>query len=69
MMRRLEVLNNTLSQNTKYIVPSGSDLVAILGLDAGAGVTPLPLKTGAKGSAPPSTPSTPGGPGRPRGEH
>jgi hypothetical protein len=33
MMRRLEVLNNTLAQNTKYIVPSGSSLVNVLGLD------------------------------------
>ncbi len=34
MMRRLEVLNNTLAQNTKYIVPSNSGLVNVLGLDA-----------------------------------
>jgi hypothetical protein len=27
MMRRLEVLNNTLAQNTKYIVPSNAGLV------------------------------------------
>ena len=33
MMRRLEVLNNTLAQNTKYIVPSNSSLVNVLGLD------------------------------------
>jgi regulator of protease activity HflC (stomatin/prohibitin superfamily) len=33
MMRRLEVLNNTLAQNTKYIVPSSSSLVNVLGLD------------------------------------
>jgi hypothetical protein len=33
-MRRLEVLNNTLAQNTKYIVPSSSSLVNVLGLDA-----------------------------------
>jgi regulator of protease activity HflC (stomatin/prohibitin superfamily) len=32
-MRRLEVLNNTLAQNTKYIVPSNSSLVNVLGLD------------------------------------
>jgi len=32
-MRRLEVLNNTLAQNTKYIVPSNAGLVNILGLD------------------------------------
>jgi regulator of protease activity HflC (stomatin/prohibitin superfamily) len=34
MMRRLEVLNNTLAQNTKYIVPSNSSLVNVLGLDS-----------------------------------
>src|SRR6202162_1197099 len=34
MMRRLEVLNNTLAQNTKYIVPANSSLVNVLGLDA-----------------------------------
>src|ERR1700740_92999 len=33
-MRRLEVLNNTLAQNTKYIVPSNSSLVNVLGLDS-----------------------------------
>ena len=33
MMRRLEVLNNTLAQNTKYIVPSNAGLVNVLGLD------------------------------------
>jgi regulator of protease activity HflC (stomatin/prohibitin superfamily) len=33
MMRRLEVLNNTLGQNTKYIVPSNAGLVNVLGLD------------------------------------
>jgi regulator of protease activity HflC (stomatin/prohibitin superfamily) len=32
-MRRLEVLNNTLVHNTKYIVPSNSSLVNVLGLD------------------------------------
>jgi regulator of protease activity HflC (stomatin/prohibitin superfamily) len=33
-MRRLEVLNNTLAQNTKYIVPSNSSVVNVLGLDS-----------------------------------
>lgn len=54
MMRRLEVLNNTLAQNTKYIVPSNSSIVNVLGLDAattaaGAGVaatTPPPAMPG-----------------------
>src|ERR1700675_1443103 len=54
MMRRLEVLNNTLAQNTKYIVPSNSSLVNILGLD-GVQATP---------SAPSSPPSAPTLPGR-----
>jgi len=34
MMRRLEVLNHTLAENTKYVVPSNSNLVAVLGLDS-----------------------------------
>jgi len=53
MMRRLEVLNNTLGHNTKYIVPANADLVNVLGLDSAA--TPVvPLKTGGgqPGSAP-----------------
>lgn len=37
VMRRLEVLNNTLAQNTKYIVPSNSGLVNVLGLDGAMG--------------------------------
>jgi regulator of protease activity HflC (stomatin/prohibitin superfamily) len=32
-MRKLEVLNNTLAKNTKYIVPSNAGLVNVLGLD------------------------------------
>jgi regulator of protease activity HflC (stomatin/prohibitin superfamily) len=45
-MRKLEVLNNTLAQNTKYIVPSNASLVNVLGLDgivqAAPGATPGP---------------------------
>lgn len=41
MMRRLEVLNHTLSQNTKYIVPANSDLITVLGLDGTAPVVPV----------------------------
>src|SRR5207253_1072865 len=37
VMRRLEVLNNTLAHDTKYIVPSNSGLVNVLGLDSAAG--------------------------------
>ena len=36
-MRRLDVLNNTLVQNTKYIVPSSAGLVNVLGLDGAFG--------------------------------
>src|SRR6266446_4921705 len=39
-MRRLEVLNNTLAQNTKYIVPSNSSLVNVLGLDGAVEAMP-----------------------------
>jgi len=52
-MRKLEVLNNTLAQNTKYIVPSNAGLVNILGLDST--LQSLPVATGS--SAPPSAPS------------
>src|SRR5436190_2703608 len=38
--KRLDVLNNVLAQRTKFIVPSGSDLVNVLGLD-GASVVPI----------------------------
>jgi regulator of protease activity HflC (stomatin/prohibitin superfamily) len=34
MMRRLDVLNNTLAHNTKYIVPANAGLVNVLGLDS-----------------------------------
>src|SRR6516164_1603073 len=44
-MRRLEVLNNTLVHNTKYIVPSSSGLVNVLGLDGAIGAA----ATGAAG--------------------
>jgi len=37
VMRRLDVLNNTLAQNTKYIVPSNSGLLNVLGLDSAVG--------------------------------
>src|SRR3989442_46356 len=40
VMRRLEVLNNTLAQNTKYIVPSNSGLLNVLGLDSAIGPAP-----------------------------
>src|SRR5215813_432478 len=49
IMRRLEVLNNTLAHNTKYIVPSNAGLVNVLGLDGAAGAA----AAGAAGAMPP----------------
>jgi regulator of protease activity HflC (stomatin/prohibitin superfamily) len=51
VMRRLEVLNNTLAQNTKYIVPSNSGLVNVLGLDSAIGAAAV----GAASAAPPKS--------------
>jgi len=50
MMRRLDVLNNTLAQNTKYIVPSNAGLVNVLGLDGMIHPAGKPL------APPPATP-------------
>jgi len=47
VMRRLEVLNNTLAQNTKYIVPSNSGLVNVLGLDGAIGAAAGAAASGA----------------------
>src|SRR5213083_629482 len=41
MSRRLDVLNHVLAQQTKFIVPSGSDLVNVLGLEDSK-VLPIP---------------------------
>ncbi len=54
MMRRLEVLNNTLAQNTKYIVPSSSSLVNVLDLDSAVQALPKPAP---EAPAPPTSPS------------
>jgi len=48
LMRRLEVLNNTLAQNTKYIVPSNAGLINVLGLD-GVALSPSPGAPAAAG--------------------
>jgi len=53
IMRRLEVLNNTLAQNTKYIVPSNAGLVNVLGLDGAVGAA----ASGAAGAMVPAKPS------------
>ena len=54
MMRRLEVLNNTLSQNTKYIVPANSGLVNVLGLDGAVQALPKPASEAPAKPAPPA---------------
>jgi len=54
-MRRLEVLNHTLAQNTKYIVPANADLVALLGLDSSTPVVPLKRGDAPDASMPGST--------------
>lgn len=41
MSKRLDVLNNVLAQQSKFIVPAGSDLVNVLGLD---NQTVVPIK-------------------------
>jgi len=47
--KRLDVLNHILADQTKYIIPAGSDLVNVLGLDA---KNVVPLKPGpSKGQA------------------
>ena len=53
MMRKLEVLNNTLAQNTKYIVPSNAGLVNVLGLDGGLPPAAAASATSAKPPSPP----------------
>ncbi len=54
-MRRLEVLNNTLAQNTKYIVPANSSLVNVLGLDSA--VHALPKGPSDAPAPPPASPT------------
>jgi regulator of protease activity HflC (stomatin/prohibitin superfamily) len=51
LARQLDVLQATLSENTKFILPSNSDLVTVLGLDSQVGPAVLPLR----GKEPPRT--------------
>lgn len=55
-MRRLEVLSTTLVNNTKYIVPSNSGLVNVLGLDGAIGAAASAAASGAL--APPKPPKS-----------
>ncbi len=54
MMRRLEVLNNTLAHNTKYIVPSNAGLVNVLGLEGMVKATAAGASGGPAADQPPS---------------
>ncbi len=36
MMRRLEVISNTLVNNTKFVIPANADIINVLGLDGAA---------------------------------
>jgi regulator of protease activity HflC (stomatin/prohibitin superfamily) len=56
VMRRLEVLNNTLAQNTKYIVPSNSGLVNVLGLDGAIGAAAGAASAASAAMIPPKPP-------------
>src|ERR1700740_715900 len=47
VMRRLEVLSNTLANNTNYIVPSNAGLVNVLGLDGAIGAAAAGAASGA----------------------
>ena len=50
VMRQLEVLNNTLAHNTKYIVPTNAGLINVLGLD---GVVPKTMVAAVPSSSEP----------------
>jgi regulator of protease activity HflC (stomatin/prohibitin superfamily) len=52
VMRRLEVLNHTLAENTKFILPSNGEFVNVLGL----GDMASPAAGGGAGSGPPVVP-------------
>lgn len=57
VMRRLEVLNHTLSENTKFVLPSNGEFVNVLGLGS-AGDDPPGRRGGSgSGSGGPSGPS------------
>jgi hypothetical protein len=44
LSRQLEVLQTTLTPNTKFILPANADLVTVLGLDANTQPALVPLK-------------------------
>jgi regulator of protease activity HflC (stomatin/prohibitin superfamily) len=58
LARQLDVLQATLKDNTKFILPGNADLVTVLGLDSNTAPTLVPLRRGEGGSARPAPPRT-----------
>jgi regulator of protease activity HflC (stomatin/prohibitin superfamily) len=56
LARQLDVLQATLSQNTKFIVPANADLVTVLGLDSQLAPGLVPMRREAKEPPRPSHP-------------
>jgi regulator of protease activity HflC (stomatin/prohibitin superfamily) len=44
IQKKLDVLNNILQDNTKFVIPSNSDLLNVLGLDGKINKTIIPIK-------------------------
>jgi regulator of protease activity HflC (stomatin/prohibitin superfamily) len=58
LARQFDVLQATLKDNTKFILPGNADLVTVLGLDSNTSPTLVPLRRGEGGSPPASPPRT-----------
>jgi regulator of protease activity HflC (stomatin/prohibitin superfamily) len=56
LARQLEVLQATLQNNTKFILPGNADLVAVLGLDSNTAPALLPLQRGERDARRPPMP-------------
>jgi regulator of protease activity HflC (stomatin/prohibitin superfamily) len=59
LSRQLDVLEKTLTTNSKFILPGNADLVAVLGLEAGTQPALLPIRRGEGGSQHPPGGSPP----------
>jgi regulator of protease activity HflC (stomatin/prohibitin superfamily) len=55
LSKQLDVLQVTLAQNTKYVIPGNSDLVTVLGLDSQAAPAMVPLRREGGPKPPPHT--------------
>jgi regulator of protease activity HflC (stomatin/prohibitin superfamily) len=53
LARQLDVIQNTLGQNVKFVIPGNADLVTVLGLDSGTTPALVPLRPGGPGREPP----------------